>query len=71
MSKHINQNKIHILELQLEEAIQMLRLVAQNKRTILEVEDWLKQNYSTNITVDFMNDDTINQLLKSAPKTSK
>jgi hypothetical protein len=38
-------SKIQDLELQLEEALQILRLVAQNKRTILEVEEWLKINY--------------------------
>ena len=35
------------LELQLEEAIQMLRLVSKNQRTCLEVEEWLIQNHPT------------------------
>lgn len=47
MSKHL-ENKIQILELQLEEAVQMLRLVAANKRTCLEIEEWLEQNFPEN-----------------------
>ena len=42
------ENMIHVLELQLEEAIHMLRLVACNQRTCLEVEEWLKTNHPEN-----------------------
>jgi hypothetical protein len=31
--------------LQLEEAVQMLRLVAREERTCMEVAEWLEQNY--------------------------
>jgi hypothetical protein len=43
-----NASRIQALELQLEEALQMLRLVSKNLRTCLEVEEWLKQNYPDN-----------------------
>ncbi len=33
------------LKFQLEEALQMLRLVSENKRTSVEVQEWLNQNY--------------------------
>lgn len=33
------------LRIQLEEAIQMLRLVAREERTCMEVAEWLDQNY--------------------------
>ena len=33
------------LQLQLEEAIQMLRLVAKNQRTSVEIQEWLDMNY--------------------------
>lgn len=33
------------LKLQLEEAVQMLRLVAREERTCVEVAEWLEQNY--------------------------
>jgi len=38
-------SRVQTLEMQLEEAIQMLRLVAANKRTNLEVEEWLNLTY--------------------------
>ena len=40
-----SESRISTLELQLEEAVQMLRLAAQNKRTCLELEEWLSQNH--------------------------
>lgn len=33
------------LKIQLEEAVQMLRLVANQERTCLEVAEWLEQNH--------------------------
>jgi hypothetical protein len=33
------------VRLQLEEAVQMLRLVALEERTCMEVAEWLEQNY--------------------------
>jgi len=39
---------VESLQLQLDEAVQMLRLVAVGKRTILEVQEWLDMNYSNN-----------------------
>lgn len=44
MSK-THESKIATLQLQLDEAVQMLRLVAANKRTCLEVEEWLANNF--------------------------
>jgi hypothetical protein len=59
MSKNY-ESRIAVLQLQLEEALQMLRLVADNKRTCLEVEEWLKLNFP-----DFSNEDsTLTDLLK-------
>lgn len=37
--------KLSSLEIQLEEALQMLRLVANEERTCVEVREWLEQNY--------------------------
>lgn len=45
MTKNTYNNKIQALELQLEEAIHLIRLAAKNERTCLELEDWLIQNY--------------------------
>lgn len=39
---------VESLQLQLDEAVQMLRLVSVGKRTILEVQEWLDMNYSNN-----------------------
>jgi hypothetical protein len=54
-------SKIALLELQLEEALQMLQLVAENKRTCLEVEEWLKINFAE-VNTD---KDTLENLLSS------
>lgn len=50
------------LKIQLEEAVQMLRLVANQERTCVEVAEWLEQNYP-----DTDSDDNyvINLLIKS------
>lgn len=48
MVKKAPESRIQVLELQLEEALQMLKLVAQNKRTCLEVQEWLEQNHPEN-----------------------
>ena len=45
MSKSSTSTSLQSLQLQLEEALQMLRLVAAGKRTCLEVEEWLDANY--------------------------
>lgn len=45
MSKKNSEGKLQILQLQLEEAIQMLRLVSMNQRTCMEVAEWLAMNY--------------------------
>lgn len=46
MSKNnLSASKVQELELQLEEALQMLRLVSKNMRTCLEVKEWLIQNH--------------------------
>lgn len=58
------ESRITVLELQLEEAIQMLRLVAKGNRTILEVEEWLTQNYPE----DDSNQDVVTALMTSLSK---
>lgn len=45
MSNKRQESRLQALELQLEEALQMLRLVSKNCRTCLEVEEWLSQNH--------------------------
>jgi hypothetical protein len=60
MNKSRSVGKIQQLEMQLEEAIQMLRLVAANKRTCLEVEEWLNMCYPENTN----DEPTIAALLK-------
>lgn len=41
-----------LLEIQLEEAIQMLQLVANEERTCVEVREWLEQNYPDGVDKD-------------------
>jgi len=60
------ENQVNALQLQLEDAIQMLRLVAENKRTCLEVEEWLSINYSENT-----DDGSIVNILISNTKKAK
>jgi hypothetical protein len=50
MYKSHQVNSLQQLQLQLEESIQMLRLVAAEKRTCLEVDEWLQINYPQNIS---------------------
>lgn len=45
MTRLTHTNKIQALELQLEDAIHMIRLASKNERTCLELEEWLNQNY--------------------------
>jgi hypothetical protein len=66
MSKNY-ESHIAVLQLQLEETLQMLRLVADNKRTCLEVDEWLKLNFP-----DFSSDDSvITDLLKTTKTKNK
>lgn len=60
MSTAVRENKTQKLELQLELAIQMLKLVAENKRTCLEVKEWLEQNHPE----DQNNQEIVNALMK-------
>lgn len=46
------ENQVSAVQIQLEDAIQMLRLVAANKRTCLEVEEWLSINYPESTGTD-------------------
>lgn len=50
--RKIYESKNATLQLQLEEAIQMLKLVAANKRTCIEVEEWLANNFPESIDDD-------------------
>jgi len=47
MSKY-RENRLNVVQLQLEEAVQMLKLVAASKRTSVEVAEWLELNYPEN-----------------------
>jgi hypothetical protein len=64
MVKKVHESRMQVLELQLEEAVQMLRLVARNDRTCLEVEEWLKQNHPD----DQGDPDTVSALMGSTSK---
>lgn len=64
MVKKVHESRIRVLELQLEEAVQMLRLVASNDRTCLEVEEWLKQNHPE----DQGDPDTVSALMSSTSR---
>lgn len=55
------------LKLQLDEAIQMLRLVAQQERTCLEVAEWLDQNHPENVESD--TNPIFDLLMKSGSKS--
>lgn len=61
MKTRSTESRISVLELQLEEALQMLRLVALNQRTCLEVQEWLQQNYPEPTT----DAETVKMLLRS------
>ena len=61
----MNGSKTTSLRLQLEEAIQMLRLVANEERTCVEVREWLDQNYPDDADADSQS--IVNLLLKSKP----
>lgn len=52
------------IKLQLEEAVQMLRLVADEQRTCVEVREWLEQNYPTDIDFDNNDNKIVNILMK-------
>jgi hypothetical protein len=41
----MRESTIQSLKLQLEEVVQMLRLVASEKRTCMEIREWLDRNY--------------------------
>jgi hypothetical protein len=56
----------NILQIQLEEAIQMLRLVANEERTCVEVREWLEQNYPEDTDKDSQN--IINLIIKNISK---
>ena len=53
------------LELQLEEALQMLRLVAMSKRTCIEVQEWLDHNHPVNIEESKATAEVVNALMKT------
>jgi hypothetical protein len=64
MVRKVHESRIQILELQLEEAVQMLRLVARNDRTCLEIEEWLKQNHPD----DQGDPETVSALMRTTAK---
>jgi hypothetical protein len=59
--------RIQALEMQLEEAIQMLRLVADNKRTCVEIAEWLDITYPEN--KDELSNTIVETLLKKNKRT--
>lgn len=59
-------SQIQILKMQLEEAVQMLRLVANQERTCVEVAEWLDLNYPEQS--DTNDQSIVNLLLKSGSK---
>jgi hypothetical protein len=61
----MRESQIQSLKLQLEEAIQMLRLVASQQRTCMEVQEWLDINYPEND--DQRSSGIVNLLMKSRP----
>lgn len=61
MKKRNTESRISVLQLQLEEAVQMLRLVALNQRTCMEVQEWLQQNHPELGT----NEETVKILMRS------
>ena len=67
MSKSSTSTSLQSLQLQLEEALQMLRLVAVGKRTCLEVEEWLDANYSHSMNES----ETLTSLLAKNTKEKK
>jgi len=52
MGIKMSTSRLQAIELQLEEAIQLLRLAAQNKRTCLELQEWLDNNYPDDSSSD-------------------
>lgn len=52
MTKNTYINKIQALELQLEEAVHVIKLASKNERTCLELEEWLIQNYPESDEID-------------------
>lgn len=59
----MTKSSVQSLKIQLEEAIQMLRLVAKEERTCVEIAEWLEQNYPEDI--DTNSKSIVNLLLKS------
>lgn len=66
----MRESTIQSLKLQLEEAVQMLKLAASEKRTCMEIREWLDRNYP-----DTEDSDTsrpiVTMLLKSKDEKAK
>ena len=62
----MNKSAVQALKIQLEEAVQMLRLVANEERTCVEVKEWLEQNYPEGNDADGKS--IVNLLMKSGSK---
>lgn len=61
---------INSVLLQLEEAVHMLRLVAAEKRTCVEIREWLDRNYPDNEEIDSSRP-IVTMLLKSKDEKTK
>jgi hypothetical protein len=57
--------KLSDIQLQLEEAVQMLRLVAKNYRTSVEVQEWLDINHP-----EHSEEDGLTEFLKMSPSVN-
>lgn len=61
---------IQSLKIQLEEAIQMLRLAAAQKRTCVEIQEWLDINYPDAHDI-YNGQPIVTMLLKSKDEKTK
>ncbi len=61
----MRESQIQSLKLQLEEAIQMLRLVANQARTCMEVQEWLDSNHPE--SDDQRSSGIVDLLMRSGP----
>jgi len=64
----MKESLIQSLKIQLEEAVQMLRLVASQQRTCVEVQEWLDRNHPDDEDKDGA--PIMNLLIKSGGKNA-
>lgn len=64
----MKESQIQILKMQLEEAVQMLRLVAKQQRTCMEVQEWLDSNHPYGADEDNQSKPIVDLLIKRGIK---